>query len=52
MEITEVASGQEVPGGFEIVLSQTGDKSIEVTVAADGKILEEPGSKKDGADGD
>ena len=47
MEITEIKDKQEVHGGFEIVLQTADQKEVEVTVAKDGKILGDPGAKKE-----
>jgi uncharacterized membrane protein YkoI len=41
MEITEIKDKKEVHGGFEIVLETADKKEVEVTVAKDGKILED-----------
>ena len=41
MEITAVQDGQDALEGYEIVLETADKKDIEVTVAPDGKILEE-----------
>jgi uncharacterized membrane protein YkoI len=46
MEITEIKDKKEVHGGFEIVLETADKKKVEVTVARDGKILEDSGEKK------
>jgi hypothetical protein len=48
MEITEVKYNKEVPGGFEIVLKTAQNKSVEVTVSTEGKILEDSSEKKAG----
>jgi uncharacterized membrane protein YkoI len=48
MEITEIKDKKEVHGGFEIVLETADKKEVEVTVAKDGKILEDSGAKKEG----
>jgi hypothetical protein len=47
MEITEIKDKKEVHGGFEITLETADKKSVEVTVARDGKILEDSGEKKE-----
>src|SRR5262249_33933004 len=47
MEITEVKDKKETPGGYEIVLETANKKEVEVTVAPDGKILEDSGEKKE-----
>ena len=46
MAITTVGHDKEELEGYEIVLTTVDKKDIEITVAPDGKILEEPGSKK------
>ena len=46
MEITEVKDGKEELEGYEIVLETADKKEVEVTVAPDGKILEDTGEKK------
>ena len=46
MEITEVKDKKEVHGGYEIVLETADKKEVEVTVATDGKILEDSTEKK------
>jgi hypothetical protein len=43
MEITEIKDGKEVHGGYEIVLETAAKKSVEVTIAKDGKFLEDSG---------
>ncbi len=47
MEITEIKNKKEVHGGFEIVLRTADNRSVEVTIARDGKVLEDSGSKKE-----
>jgi uncharacterized membrane protein YkoI len=47
MEITEMRGGKPVHGGFEIVLSTADRKEVEVTVAKNGKVLEDSGAKKE-----
>lgn len=47
MEITEVKDKKEVHGGFEIVITTADNKEVELTVAKDGKILEDSTDKKD-----
>jgi hypothetical protein len=46
MQITEVKNGKEVLEGFEIVLETADKKEVEVTVAPDGKILEDSTAEK------
>lgn len=46
MEITEVKDGKDVLEGYEIVLETRDNKDVEVTVAPDGKILEDSGAAK------
>jgi uncharacterized membrane protein YkoI len=46
MEITEVKDTKEKLHGFEVVLTTADKKEVEVTVAPDGKILEDSGEKK------
>ena len=46
MEITEIKDKKEVHGGFEIVLETADKKEVEVTIAKDGKVLEDGGAKK------
>jgi uncharacterized membrane protein YkoI len=46
MAITEVKAGKEMMEGYEILLDAAGGKEVEVTVAPDGKILEDSGQKK------
>ena len=46
MQITAVKNGKEDLEGYEIVLETAGKKEVEVTVAPDGKILEDSGDKK------
>ena len=47
MEITEIKEKKEVHGGFEIVLETADKKEVEVTIAKDGKVLEDSGAKKE-----
>jgi len=42
MAVTEVKNGQDSLEGYEVTI-QNGDKEIEVTVAPDGRFLEQPG---------
>lgn len=51
MEITAVNDGKDALEGYEIVLETADKKEVEVTVAPDGKILEDSGEKKSGAQG-
>ncbi len=46
MEIIAVNDGKDALEGYEIVLETADGKSAEVTVAPDGKILEDSGEKK------
>ena len=46
MQITEVKNGKEVLEGYEIVLETADKKEVEVTVAPDGKILEDSTDEK------
>ena len=46
MQVTAVEEGKDKLEGFEIVLAAADKKSIEVTVAPDGKFLEEPGDEE------
>lgn len=46
MFITAVTDGKDTPEGYEIVLKTTGGRIVEVTVAPDGKVLEDSGEKK------
>ncbi len=46
MEITAVKDGKDELEGYEIVLETADKKEVEVTVAPDGKILEDSGEKK------
>ena len=43
MEITAVTDGQDALEGYEIVLETADEKDVEITVAPDGKILEDSG---------
>ncbi|MCI0463991.1 MAG: PepSY-like domain-containing protein [Gemmataceae bacterium] len=47
MEITAVMGKAEKLEGYEIVLTTSDKREVEVTVAPDGKILEDSGAKKD-----
>jgi hypothetical protein len=46
MQITVVKDGEDVLEGYEIVLETTEKTEVEVTLAPDGKILEESGEEK------
>lgn len=46
MAITAVTDGKEALEGYEILLKTAGKKEIEVSVAPDGKFLEDSGEKK------
>lgn len=46
MQITEVKNGKEMLEGYEIVLETADKKEVEVTVAPDGKILEDSTDEK------
>lgn len=46
MAITAVTDGKEALEGYEILLETAGKKEIEVSVAPDGKFLEDSGEKK------
>jgi hypothetical protein len=46
MEITAVKNGKDELEGYEIVLRTRDKKDVEVTVAPDGKMLEDSGDKK------
>ncbi|MGA9116078.1 MAG: hypothetical protein WB626_04825 [Bacteroidota bacterium] len=41
MALTEVRDGMEIPAGFEVLLDTAGVAEFEVTMAPDGRILEE-----------
>jgi hypothetical protein len=45
MAVTAVKNGQDVLEGYEVVLQTAEKKDVEVTVAPDGKILEEGGGE-------
>lgn len=47
MEVTEIKDKKEVHGGFEIDLVTRDKKNVELTVAKDGKILEDSTEKKE-----
>lgn len=46
LEMTNVKNGKDELAGYEIVLETADKKEFEVTVAPDGKILEDSGDKK------
>lgn len=46
MAVTEVREGKETLAGYEILLVAAGGKKHEITIAPDGKILEESGEEK------
>jgi len=46
MEITSVSDGKDALEGYEIVFETADKKKVEVTVAPDGKILEDSGEKR------
>jgi hypothetical protein len=46
MEITEVKGKQEILEGYEIVLTTAAGKETEITIAPDGKVLEDSGEAK------
>lgn len=46
MEITAVIDGKDVLEGYEVVIETTDNQDMEVTVAPDGRILEESGVDK------
>ena len=46
MQITEVKNGKEMLEGYEIVFETADKKEVEVTVAPDGKILEDSTDEK------
>ena len=46
MKITEIKDRKETRGGYEIVLETADKKEVEVTIADDGKVLEDPREKK------
>jgi len=45
MQITAVSDGKDVLEGYEIVLETSDGKHVEVTVAPDGKVLEDSGKR-------
>ena len=47
MKITKVDGQQETLHGFEIIVTTADNREIEVTVAPDGKVLEDGGAKKE-----
>lgn len=46
MEISAVSEGKDVLEGYEVVLRTVDNKEFELTVAPDGKILEDSGEQK------
>jgi putative PepSY-like beta-lactamase-inhibitor len=46
MVVTDVKAGKDVLQGYEIQLAGADKKEVEVTVAPDGKFIEEPGAEK------
>jgi uncharacterized membrane protein YkoI len=48
MAVTEVKGREEKLEGYEVVMETAGEKKVEVTVAPDGKILEDSGEPKSG----
>jgi hypothetical protein len=46
MAVTDVKNGAEQLGGYEVVVKRALKKDVEMTVAADGRILEGPGKEK------
>ena len=46
MRTTQVKNGKDVLEGYEIVLTTSGKKNVEVTVAPDGRIVEDSTDKK------
>ena len=46
MAVTAVNKGKEEIEGYEIVLEKSKNEEVEVTVAPDGTILEDPGDEK------
>jgi hypothetical protein len=46
MAVTAVKDGKDVLEGYEIVLETADKKGVEVTVAPDGRIVEDSGAKK------
>ncbi len=46
MEIMDVKEGKDVLHGYEIIVETADKKELEITVAPDGKILEEPKDEK------
>lgn len=47
MEVTNVKNGKDKLEGYEIAFTSADKKEVEVTVAPDGKILEDSGEKQD-----
>jgi hypothetical protein len=46
MEITAVVDGQDVLDGYEVVLETADRRGVEITVAPDGKIVEDSAEEK------
>jgi hypothetical protein len=46
MQTVSISNGKDVPEGYEITLVTSGNKAAEITVAADGKVLEESAGKQ------
>lgn len=46
MEVTEVKDGKDRLEGYEVVLETAGKKDVELTVAPDGKVLEDSSDEK------
>lgn len=46
MKITAVTAGEESLEGYEVVLKPQGRREVEMTLAPDGKIVEDSGAKK------
>jgi hypothetical protein len=46
MEITELAEEEEMPAGYEVNLETTEKQELEVTVSAEGEILEDSGTSQ------
>ena len=49
MQITAVTNGKDELEGYEIVLDTAAGREVEVTVAPDGKIVEDSGKEKKGS---
>ncbi len=46
MAVTDVKEGKDLPEGYEVLFQMPDGKRVEVTVAPDGKFLEESGEEK------